>query len=173
MRAGNLRGPHGRFIAGVGDHQRLALVGEGEHRVVERLAGAGKRHHRLGIEALHLGEGRGQVFLHVHQVAAATGNDVDHGLARGVAGAEGVLIGVDVNALVGIGEVGTLGQREMGFGEDGHAGQGGGAGGKAEETAAGEGRYNQWGQQQAMVMVGNAPSNQDGRNRDGLNEENG
>ena len=48
-RAGNLRGPHGRFIAGVGDHERLVLAGEGEHRVMKRLAGAGEGNHGIGI----------------------------------------------------------------------------------------------------------------------------
>jgi hypothetical protein len=51
-----------------------------------------------------------EVFFHAHQVAAAAGNDIDHGLARSLAGAERILVGVDVDALVGIGEVGALGE---------------------------------------------------------------
>ena len=44
------------------------------------------------------------------QVAPAAGNDVDHRLARGFAGTHGVLVGVDVDAVVGIAEMGTLGK---------------------------------------------------------------
>jgi len=43
-----------------------------------------------------------------------------------------------VDANVGIGEVRALRHGEMGFSEDGHAGQCGCAGGEAEETAARE-----------------------------------
>ena len=72
------------------------------------------------------------------QVAPAARNDVDHRLARGFGGPHGVLIGVDVDALVGVGEVGARGEREMRLGKDGQAGQRGGAGGIAEEAAAGK-----------------------------------
>ena len=80
-----------------------------------------------------LGEGLGQVLFHVELVAAALGDDVDDRLARGFARVRGILVGVDVNALVGIGEFGTLRQGQTGFGEDGHAGQGRGAGSETEK----------------------------------------
>ena len=106
---------------------------------MQRLAGAGKGHHGLGIEAFLLGEDLGQVLFHIEQVAAAPGNDVDHGLARGFAGSQGILVGVDVDALVGIGEMGRCGvARGAASVRMRHAGQCGGAGGKAEEAAAGK-----------------------------------
>ncbi len=40
--------------------------------------------------------------------------------------------------MLGSAEMGTLGKSQVGFGEDGHAGQGGGAGGEAEERAPGK-----------------------------------
>jgi hypothetical protein len=136
--ASYLGGPHGRFIAGIGDHQRLFCASECEHRVVERLAGAGEGHYGIGAQTLLFRKGAGEVVFHSHQVASTAGNDIDHGLARCVARSEGILVGVNMNAFVGIGEMGALGHRQVGFGEDGHGGQGGGAGGEAEEVAAGE-----------------------------------
>ena len=102
---------------------------------MQRLARAGEGAHGFGLQAFLLGEDLVHLGLEAHQVAAAAGNDIDHGLARGVGGAEGILVGVDVDALVGIGEVRPhpLGHGEMRLGEDGHGGQRGGARGIAEE----------------------------------------
>ena len=110
-RAGDLRGPHGRFIAGIGDDQWLVLAGKGEHGVVQGLRRAGKGNHGLRIEAFLLGEDFGRLVFQLEEVAATAGNDVDHGLARAVRGAHGILIGVDVYALVGIAEMGARGAR--------------------------------------------------------------
>ena len=79
--------------------------------------------HRLDAQAFLLGEDLGQLLFTGEQVAPAARNDVDHRLARGFRGPHGVLVGVDVDAFVGVGELGTFGVCEMRLGEDRQAGQ--------------------------------------------------
>ena len=131
------RGPHGGFVAGIGDHHGSVRARECQHRVVERIARAGVRHDPVGIEAFLFGEDLDGLGFERHQVAAAAGNDVDHRFAGGFAGTHGVLVGVDVDAAVGIGEGGPGGPGQMGLG-DGHGGKRRCAGGETEEGAAGD-----------------------------------
>ena len=105
---------------------------------MQGIAGAGEGADVFGGEAFLFGEDFFNLALEVHQVAAAAGNDVDDGLASGIGGSEGILIGVDVDALVGVSEVGPLSIGEVCLGEDGHGGQRGCACGVAEEGTARE-----------------------------------
>jgi len=91
---------------------------------VQRLTGTRKGHYRLRIEPFDPREGFREILLHGELIAPAFGNDVGDGLTRCLAGAKGVFVGVDVNALIGIGKLGTLRIGEAGFRKNGHAGQG-------------------------------------------------
>src|ERR1700761_9172257 len=103
---------------------------------MQRIAGSRKDLDRIRIEPLHLGERLRKIHLHIEKVTPSTGDDVDDGLPRVLRWAHRILIGVYVDALIGISKLGALGQCEVRFGQDGQRSQRGCTSGETEKGAA-------------------------------------
>ena len=123
-RAVRNRGAHAGLVAGVGGDVGARGRGEGEHGELQRLRRAAVDVDVLGPEVVLLGEDLGELAGAGEVVTTGLVEHVGHGRACVVAGAERVLIGIDLHragreSLEGHA---SLGVGKLRLGEDGQRG---------------------------------------------------
>jgi hypothetical protein len=86
---------HSCFIAGIGVDVASLRRREGDDGEAQRGRGTGKGLNAIRVEAFLLGEGVDEVVGEMVEIASAERDDSGNGFACGLAGAQGILVGVD------------------------------------------------------------------------------
>src|SRR5580704_16224149 len=107
-------GEHAGFVSGVGGDVASLRRSEGYDGEVKGGDGTGENLDVIRVEAFELREGVDQVVGKVAGIASTLGDDGGNGVARGLAGAEGILVGVDHDPIPGSGSAGSGGQHGLG-----------------------------------------------------------
>ncbi len=98
VRRGNARTS---LVTGIGAHVASLRRGEGNDSEVKRRSRAGKKMDALRIQAFLLRKDVDEFVGEIVEIAAAERDDSGDGFTRGLAGTEGILIGVDHHAVRG------------------------------------------------------------------------